>query len=576
MVWIGYEVGRAFGWNTMDSLFLGAMLLSSSTVIIVKALNDLRMSHEKFARFAFGILVLDDMAAIMAIAVLSGIAMSGQMSPQELVVTGGRIAIFLTVVLVAGLLILPGVLRFVAGLRNDETLLIVVLGLGFGMAVLAVRLGFSTALGAFLVGAIIAETREGRRVRPLVEPVRDMFSAVFFVSIGLMLDPRLVVEYWPAVLAVTATLVIGKTLTGAIGSMVAGNDLRTSLRVGMGLAQIGEFAFIIAALGSELGVTSAFLYPIAVSVSGLTTISTPMLIRHSDAIAARIEAWMPLRLREYMNFYTQWLARWSESQRKTGQVRAILRRIILQIVFNVLLIAGIIIAISAAPQWVRSRLEFVPADLGGPEAVLFLAALLACLPILVAVLRKLRAMAMLMAEVTIPVTPHTPQRTPVRQLVAQTIFGLGLSAIALFIFTVSASILPSWPVVLTLIVVVGGIAGALWAHFTRVYARAQVALRDVFETPASAGYDSDALSTLVARAEIATVRIEDLSPAAGRLIRDLDLRGRSGVTIVGIERGSQSIVSPGPEEELHPGDLVLLIGSSEQIEAARTLLAPPL
>ena len=279
MIWIGYEIGRWFDWNTMDSLFLGAILAISSTTIIVKALNDLKMKNERFAQLIFGVLIVEDILGIGIIALLSSIAVSGSVSPEEVFSTVGILSLFMIVALVIGILLVPRVLAYVARFESNEMLLITVLGLCFGFCLLVVKLEYSMVLGAFLIGAIMAESRQLLKIERLIEPVRDLFSAIFFVAIGLMLDPAILLEYALPIVVITIAVVLGKMLSCGLGAFIAGNDGRTSLRVGMGLSQIGEFSFIIAALGMTLQVTSSFLYPVAVAVSVLTTLMTPYLIR---------------------------------------------------------------------------------------------------------------------------------------------------------------------------------------------------------------------------------------------------------------------------------------------------------
>jgi CPA2 family monovalent cation:H+ antiporter-2 len=215
--------------------------------------------------------------------------MTGSLSLGEVGQTLGRLSLFLVATLVAGLIAIPRFLTYVARFRSPETLLITVLGLCFGVSLLALKLGYSVALGAFLIGAVIAESREIHRIESLIEPIRDMFSAVFFVAIGLMIDPALLAEHWKPILVISLAVVVGQILSCTFGTFLSGNDTRTSLRVGMGLAQIGEFSFIIASLGQTLNVTSKFLYPIAVAVSVLTTLLTPYLIRGSDSVALGFE-----------------------------------------------------------------------------------------------------------------------------------------------------------------------------------------------------------------------------------------------------------------------------------------------
>ena len=264
LFWIGYEIGRFFSWPTLDGVFLGAMLSMSSTTIIVKVLSEMGKMKERFAQLIFGILIIEDILGIAMIVLLSTIAMTGRLSLGDVGLTLTKLGIFLAVSLVVGLLTVPRLISYVARFKNNEMLIITLLGLCFGVSLLAAKLGYSVALGAFVIGAVIAEAREIHRIETLLEPIRDMFSAIFFVAIGLLIDPKLLITYWQPVIVITLGVIVGKILTCSFGAFMGGNDIRTSLRVGMGLAQIGEFSFIIASLGVTLKVTSDFLYPIAV------------------------------------------------------------------------------------------------------------------------------------------------------------------------------------------------------------------------------------------------------------------------------------------------------------------------
>src|SRR2546426_5497815 len=341
MVWVGYEIGRLFGWGTMDSIFLGAMLSISSTTIIIKALAELGKTKERFAQLIFGILIIEDILAIVMIALLSVIAMTGALSVGEIGLTIGKLGIFLTAALVIGLLAVPRLLGYVARFKSNEMLLITVLGLCFGFSLLAVKLGYSVALGAFIIGAVIAEAREIGRIEILTEPIRDMFSAIFFVAIGLLIDPAILLEHWLPVLVITLVVVIGKVITCSFGTFLAGNDSRTSLRVGMGLAQIGEFSFIIASLGVTLHVTSGFLYPVAVAVSAVTTLLTPYLIRGADGLANWFDREAPRSLVGYLELYTQWVGQLGGHRHAS---MAWMRKWLWQMGLNAALIAAVFVS----------------------------------------------------------------------------------------------------------------------------------------------------------------------------------------------------------------------------------------
>lgn len=295
MLGIGFLLGKAFGWRFMDSLFLGAILSISSTTIIAKLLLERGKMNEPFAHVILGILIIEDLLAIVIIALLSGLASTGELT---LTAAGGamvKVGFFMVGALILGLWLVPPLLRYLQRFQSSELLVITVLGLCFGGSLLAARMGFSVALGAFLMGAIIADTPQAQAVIHRMEPIRDMFTAIFFVSVGMLLDPRLLAAFaWPIAL-ITLVTIVGKVVSCACATRLAGYAPDTALRVGLGLAQIGEFSFIIARLGEATQVTSSFLYPIAVSVSGLTTLTTPLLMSQTENIVSFLSRISPRR-----------------------------------------------------------------------------------------------------------------------------------------------------------------------------------------------------------------------------------------------------------------------------------------
>lgn len=284
MITLGYWIGILFGWQKIDAIFLGAILSISSTTIILKALTDLGLKKEIFSQLIFGILILEDLFAILILALLSSIALTGSLNFEEVLFNVATLSSFLIISLLLGLLCVPRLLAYVAKFKSDEMLLITTLGLCFGFCLLVLKLNYSVALGAFIIGAIIAESKQFQQIEALIIPIRDMFSAIFFVSVGLLFNFRSLSDHFFAVIIITAAVIIGKILTCSISVKLTGRDTKTSMRVGMGLAQIGEFSFIIASLGITLKVTSDFLYPIAVAVSVITTLLTPYLIQYSDGL----------------------------------------------------------------------------------------------------------------------------------------------------------------------------------------------------------------------------------------------------------------------------------------------------
>lgn len=480
MIWIGYEIGRWFDWNTMDSLFLGAILAISSTTIIVKALNDLKMKNQRFAQLIFGVLIVEDILGIGIIALLSSIAVSGTVSSGEVFSTVGKLSLFMIVALVIGILLVPRLLAYVAKFESNEMLLITVLGLCFGFCLLVVKLEYSMVLGAFLIGAIMAESRQLLKIERLIEPVRDMFSAIFFVAIGLMIDPQILLQYaWP-IAVITVAVVLGKMLSCGLGAFIAGNDGRTSLRVGMGLSQIGEFSFIIAALGMTLQVTSDFLYPVAVAVSAITTLLTPYLIRGADPLSLKMAAVMPQRMSRVFGLYGEWL-RSIQPQGEGAMLAAMIRKIVLQVGVNLALVVAIFLAGSYFAARIGGYLEGWVSDPSWQKALIWGGALLLSLPFLIAAYRKLKALSMLLAEMS--VTPEMAGRHTqrVRRVIAELIPILSLLVIFLLLAALSASILPTNKLLVLIAVVTAAVAAVLWRWFIRVHTRMQVALLETLD-----------------------------------------------------------------------------------------------
>lgn len=300
----GYFLGRTMDWSFMDSLFLGGMLASSSTTIIIKAFDELGMKTRQYAGIVFGVLIVEDIVVILLMVLLSTMAVSKEFEGLELLFTVTKLLFFLALWFLAGIFLLPTFLRRAKRLLDDETLLILSVGLCLGMVVVATKAGFSAELGAFIMGSIIAETTSAERVERVIKSVKDLFAAVFFVSVGMMIDPQAIVEYrWP-VLWITLLTLFGKLFSTTLGALLSGQPLKQSVQVGMSMAQIGEFAFIVATLGLSLGVISDFLFPVAVGASAITTFTTPYMIKFSEPLYNYLMKILPKRWVIALNNYS--------------------------------------------------------------------------------------------------------------------------------------------------------------------------------------------------------------------------------------------------------------------------------
>ncbi len=302
MLFMGYVAGKLLGWSDMDSVFLGGMLSMSSTTIIIKAFDDLGMRGKSFTEIVFGMLIVEDIAGIVMMVMLSTIAAAASgISPVELAMSIGRLVFFLVLWFVCGMYLIPTFFKKTKELMNEETLIVVCIGLCLGMVVLATQMGFSSALGAFIMGSLIAEAPNLHVIEHLVKPVKDLFGAVFFVSVGMLVNPDLLLQYWVPVVVIIIVTIIGKLIFSTAGVLLGGQSLQNSVHAGFSLAQIGEFSFIIAGLGTSLGVTGDFLYPIVVAVSVSTTFTTPYFINSAEWGYGLLRKILPNKLIDYLD-----------------------------------------------------------------------------------------------------------------------------------------------------------------------------------------------------------------------------------------------------------------------------------
>ncbi|MBD3581540.1 cation:proton antiporter domain-containing protein [Flavobacterium selenitireducens] len=335
----GYFTGVLMGWGKMDSIFLGVILSISSTTIILRAFDELGVKSQKFAGIVFGALIVEDIVAIVMMVLLSTIAVSQQFSGMELIESVLKLIFFLTLWFLGGIFFIPTLLKKAKNLLSDEMLLIISIALCLLMVILAANVGFSPALGAFIMGSIIAETTQAEHIEHLIKPVKDLFGAVFFVSVGMLINIDTLVEYTIPVMIITLVTIFGKSLSSTIGALLSGQPLKQSVQTGMSLAQIGEFSFIIATLGMTLNVTSSFLYPVVVAVSAVTTFTTPFLIKASTKMSVRLEKAMP---RKWLKRIERYSAN-AQSIKSVSNWQIVIRAYLIQIAIHSMIIIGIIL-----------------------------------------------------------------------------------------------------------------------------------------------------------------------------------------------------------------------------------------
>jgi monovalent cation:H+ antiporter-2, CPA2 family len=490
MLWLGYELGQLFGWSNRSALFLGAIMSLSSTMVATRTLTENGLRQWPFARMVVGMLVAEDMLTIVLLTLLTAVAIRGTVQTGTAFSLIGHLGLFVVAGMIVGLLLLPRLVDYIAHFDRDETLLVSVLGICFGASLLADRLGFSVALGAFLAGAVVAEARSAPRVIHMVEPLRDMFAALFFVAIGLKIDPVQLSHYALPAIFVALAVMIGKSVVCSVGMFFIGHDARTSLRTGLCMAQIGEFSFVIATLGLSLNAVDDFIYPIAVAAALICMIVSPYLLRSTDVIAGVGQRVLPTSFRLLMSSYSGWL----ENLRPVDEnatIAAMFRRLLWHIAVNIALVVTLFVIGAYVNAHHADRFTQWGLDRDLRHSVIWACALFFSLPLLIAIYRKAEALGMLLAELGIRERLAGSYTQAIRQVLARLIPLATLLALAVLVSVLGSAILPPRGVALFLVAVTVVLAVVLWRALVKVHARLQAALRETLEKPPSSGHESN-------------------------------------------------------------------------------------
>ena len=481
MLWLGIEIGRLAGLTAREALFLGGVICFSSTMISLRTVADRGWRGQGFVAGMIGMLVSEEVLTVVLITVLSAVA-AGSADTTDIAFTVlWRILLFVAVALILGLLLLPRLLDWLARRGRDEPLLVTALGICFGACLLAEWEGFSVALGAFLAGVVVAEARCSDRIVRLVRPVRDMFAAIFFVAIGLLLDPSEMLPWlWPA-LGLALAVIVGKTLACGVGAFAcAGRSARDALRTGLTMAQIGEFSFVIASLGIAAGAVGKFLYPLTVTAAVACMLVSPLLLRAEPVILAGLKRMTPSSLRAVALGYHEWINGTARA-RDDVLLAKMLRRLLWHIAVNLVLVCAVfgICAFTSAmvPRWWPQ----LPLPGVARRSLVWSIALFASLPMLIAVYRKADALGMLLAELGISEQIHGVRTAGLRRVFGKLVPLGALAGMALLVSALGSSILPPRGVLVALLVIGAFTAWFLWGALVRVHARMQAALRDLIE-----------------------------------------------------------------------------------------------
>lgn len=583
MLTVGYFVASLAGFSPLECAFLAAMLAISSTTIIVRAFEEHPQAVAiRVREQIFGVLVIEDIIAILLIALLTTLATTRSFDVWGLAESAGRLGVFLSVLMLVGLVVVPRLIRFVVALKRPETTLVTTVGVCFAAALAAQRFEYSVALGAFLAGSLVAESGEGRRIAPQIRPLRDIFTAVFFVSIGLSINPAEIYAQAGWILLFAAVVVFGKFLGVALGAFAVGHPVRASAQSGLAMGQIGEFSFIIAGLGVALGAVDPGLLAIAVGVACLTILMTPTQVKYSARFGEWIDSRLPHALQTFATLYGTWIERLGRA-RRAGTAGARIRRYARLLAFDAVLLLAVLIAAAAggdeAAHFLKSRLPEAAEAMGWLVAAGFL---LLAAPLALGLYRLIRALGHTLAVAALPEAGEGEvdfANAPRRVFVV--ILQLGITLLVLL--PMMAILQPFVPAIkggapLLVLVVVAGIA--FWRSATQlqghVRAGAQALVAAVAVPGASTAEQAEMLDqmehVLPGLGDFAPYALDSRNPWVGRTLAEINLRGATGATVLAIRRGEDAVLTPTGHDTLAAGDMLVLTGTSEAIEAARELL----
>ena len=569
MMMLGISIGHSFGWSKMDCIFLGGMLAMSSTTIIYKAFDDMGLRQQKFAGMVMSVLILEDILAIVMMVMLSAIAGGNNPDGEQMIGSVIKIAFFLVLWFIVGIFAIPLFLRSVRKLINNETLLIVALGLCCGMAVLSTKVGFSSAFGAFVMGSILAETIEAEKIIKLVEPVKNLFGAIFFVSVGMLVDPKILIEYAIPILALVGSILIGQAIFGTFGFMLGGESLKSAMRCGFSMAQIGEFSFIIASLGLSLGVISNYLYPVVVAVSVITTFLTPYMIRLATPTYQVMEKHLPKRLINILNHF----AMSHPSTTQQSKWKSLLRQMLINTVAYSILTAAVIALMftfvlpftrSLFPGW---KLHWYANAITGILTLVLIA------PFLRAIIMKKNhsnEWKRLWVESSI-------NRIPLLfTIVVRFVIALA------FIFYI-CNYLTRFTDALMIIIGIAVVSLMIASRWTkkRSIKMERLFIHNLRSRDIMAQVNGEKKPLYEGHLLDRDIHISDFdvpedSSWGGKTLKELHLRERFGVDMSSIMRGSQRLNIPNGDTVIFPGDKLQVIGNDDQLQKFATALSTDL
>jgi len=559
---LGYMVGRWMGWSTMDSMFLGGLLASSSTTIIIRAFEELGVKRQQFARIVFGVLIVEDIVVILLMVLLSTMAVSHQFDGTEMLASLLKLLFFLTIWFITGIFLLPTFLRKAKKLLDEETLLILSLGLCLGMVVLATQIGFSAELGAFVMGSILAETTSAEKIEHLFKPVKDLFGAVFFVSVGMMINPAAMVEHGWAIFWVTLLTIFGKMIATTLGALLSGQPLKQSLQVGMSMAQIGEFAFIVATLGITLGVTSDFLFPVAVGASAITTFTTPYFIKLSEPFYNLLVRILPPRLLNSINRYSSG----AQNIQAESEWKIVLKS------YSMIILTNAIIIIALSMLSFTFLLPLLESRINNPSlnrAIVLGITLGISMPFFWAMMARKPNNSAYKALWLDSKYNHGPLVVLEAMRVIIAIFFIGLIVDRLYSGMIAFFVVTPIAAIILFI-----FSKKIQDFYNRIHSRFLDNLneREVEATESSIPNGNPDSDLSPWDAHLADFTVSANASFIGRKLYELAWREKYGINIAFIKRGEKIIYAPSAQERLYPLDEIGIIGTDEQLQLFKPVM----
>lgn len=577
MGWLGYTAGSLLGWAHQTSLFAGAIVAISSTTIIAKTFKEQNIPG-KVTHISFGILIAEDLIAVLLLTLLSTFS-SGRFSTALLMEKTGALTVFLIALTLAGLWIIPRLMKTIVRFNVPEISLVVSIGICFALASLAQSFGYSVALGAFIAGCLVAESGESHKIENLIQPVKDMFVAIFFVAIGMLIDPLLILHNWRIILLFTGIVMLGKIISVSMGTFLTGHSLPTSIRTGMSFAQIGEFSFIIAGIGSIKG-HNQILYPLAVGVSAITTLTTPLFVRISERVALLVDRTLPIRLKTFVSLYGTWIHQVTQAKETpsfTEQIRKIFKLLLVDFILLTAVIVGMSMAFDGTIQFIQNISKLPPEF---TKVLFYLAGVTLTLPFTIGIIGLSRKLGMTLALRALPKSlqgqidlAHAPRRAFVvtLQLSILLVFGLLL----LVLTQPFLPILYSSAFFGISLLVLGVV---FWRHATELQGHVKAGAEMVVEAliPHSTREALPATqiqNLLPGLGPVTLFKIVPGNPVVGKTLAEINLSGKAGVSIISINRNKEGIVIPFGGEKLQANDMLALTGTLDAIEVAKELLS---